>query len=162
YQIHGASTQSVPGSTTAEALSNSFNITASKLVVLPVTTPVRVAAPFAVTVEARGADEFVDPNFTGPVTLAIKTFTPTGATVPTLTTAPNPKNAVAGVVTFSSASLNLPGVYTLSATSGELTGVSNSIQVLSNLKISQKVTPVAIYQGSAFTYSISVSNLDNL
>jgi signal peptidase I len=62
---------------------------------------------------------------TASVTLSITT--PAGAT---LTCTANPKSAVSGLATFSGCSINKPGTYTLTATSGVLTAaISTSLTV---------------------------------
>ncbi len=124
---------SLLGAATATVQSDPFNITASKLLIDAVTTPVRSGQQFNVTARAVGVDNSVDPNFTDPVTLGINSFAATdasGVTPAAVSTAVNPKAAVAGVVTFNMTSLNRGGTYTLSAASGMLTpGVSNAIKV---------------------------------
>ncbi|MEI7684776.1 MAG: hypothetical protein WCL32_07090, partial [Planctomycetota bacterium] len=136
------------GAVNATVTSGNFNITASKLIVSPVTTPVRSGQGFNVTVMAVGVDNSVDPNFTGVVTLGINSFVATAAGIaPTLSGANNIA-AVAGQVTFVNMSLNRGGTYTLNATSGALTpGISNAIKVNASAIAITSATSVTIPNG---------------
>ncbi len=76
-------------------------------------------------VEARRADNFVDLNFTGNITIA--KFSGLGAISGTLT-----QNAVAGVATFNNIQFDAAGTYTISASSSDLSSItSGNINILS-------------------------------
>jgi hypothetical protein len=80
----------------------------------------------AITVQAVDATNAVTTAFTGPVTLALGAGAPAGGTLAGTTTV----NAVAGVATFSTLALNVPGTYTLVASNSSLaSATSNSVVI---------------------------------
>jgi hypothetical protein len=76
----------------------------------------------AITVQAVDATNALTPAFTGPVTLALGAGAPAGGTLAGTTTV----NAVAGVATFSTLALNVPGTYTLVASNASLTAATST------------------------------------
>ena len=112
------------GTPLTSAASNSFNITADRLVFTtgPATTTAGVTMA-SVIVEAQDGLSNTDANFTGTITLSIATGT--GTLNGTLGVA-----ATAGVSTFSTLSINEAGAFTLDADSGALTtGTSGSFSI---------------------------------
>lgn len=86
----------------------------------------RSIAP-AITLQAVDATNAATSGFTGTVAIALGAGAPAGAVLTGTTSV----TAVGGVATFANLSINLPGTYTLVATSGTLTGAtSNSFQVV--------------------------------
>jgi len=102
---------------------------ATKLGFAGVPATVTAGTAFTLMVQAQRADNSVDPNFTGTITLALASGS--GNLGGTLS-----KAAVAGVATFSDLTLSITSTFTLRATSGSLAAaVSNSIAANTLLKI---------------------------
>ncbi len=107
--------------TSAGAMASNQVVNANPVVFAIVPSSVKSGAAFSVTVQYRNASNQPDPNFNGPVTLALNTG-PTGGTLTgTLT-----RNAVNGVATFTGLKLNKAGNYTLRATANGLPPVISS------------------------------------
>ena len=102
---------------------------ATKLGFVATPSSVTTGAPFALTVQAQRADNSVDPNFTGTITLAMASGSGSlGGTTS--------KAAVAGVARFDDLTLSTASTYTLRATSGTLTAaVTGLIAASAVLKI---------------------------
>jgi hypothetical protein len=131
YTLRAEAPRSTVAPSTGTDNSNPFNITASKLIFSAQPSTVRSGAAFAVTVQALGEDNSLDPNFNSPITVGINTFALTGGAAPPPTlggTTTQP--AAGGIANFPGLTLNRGGSYTLSANSGMLTpGVSAPIKV---------------------------------
>lgn len=116
----GTRTLTATSGTLAAGVSASFNITGGTATKLAFTTSPTdstggtafPAQPVVAIQDANGNTT----SSTAAVTLSI-TGSPSGAV---LSCAANPKNAVSGVATFAGCSINKPGTYTLTATSGTL------------------------------------------
>jgi hypothetical protein len=150
------------------ATSSAFNITPGATTQLVFTTqPTNVAAGAAipaVVVTAQDAQGNTTPAFVGAVVVAIGTNPASGTLSGTKTV-----NAVAGLATFSTLSIDKPGTgYTLSATAASVTGTFTSgafnvtVGVLSQLVFSQQptnaVAGVAIGPAMTVTAQDAVGN----
>jgi hypothetical protein len=122
---------------------------ATRLVFQTGTTGNVPGQPFQVqpVVEAQDAAGATDFTFEGPVTLTIKTGDGKGGAV---LSGPTTVNAVAGFANFSDLSINTPGSYRLTATSGALTGDSASITVpLTISEVYTSALPTGLDQATA-------------
>ena len=152
------------GAPPAAATSSAFNITPGPVNKLAFTVPPSnanagsVIAP-AIQVSAQDANGNLTPSFTGNVTMAIAANPGSGTLSGTLTVA-----AVAGVASFSTLSINKPGVgYTLSATSGTLTVAASNAFTIAVGPLAQlifSVQPSSAAAGASISPAVTVTGQD--
>jgi hypothetical protein len=118
--------------------------------VAPPTTGIVSANLTSFTVQAQRADNTVDVEYTGTISIS-RTIVSGSATLTGTTTA----SAVAGVATFSAAQFTGVGTYTISATSGSLTAAPSS----ANIVITLAPVNLAAWDISATTMTASSSPL---
>jgi hypothetical protein len=111
-----------------------------------------VIAP-AITVQAINATNALAPTFTGPVTIALAAGAPAGAVLTGTTTV----NAVAGVATFSTLALNLPGTYAFVATNPGLLAASSS-----SLTIAAGAANRLVFQNYPTAGTVAGATLDQI
>jgi len=141
------------------ALSDTFDITASKLIFKPAASdpnPVRSADQFTVTVEAWDETDAIALNFNGAVAVAIKTAVQVednnldvagDATLSgTLTV-----SAASGSATFDTLALDLWGNYTLEATSADVAAAESDTIIVTARSLEIATQPDHVRSGDEFT-----------
>ncbi len=133
---------------------------ATKLKITGVPSQLAASATFSVTVQALRADDSVDQNYTGAITIA-KASGP-GNLSGTLS-----KNAVGGIATFSDLVVNAVGTYTLMATSGALANdvtvpITVSLPLVGQAtQLGFSNTPASIATGASFSVTVQAQRADN-
>jgi hypothetical protein len=160
--VTGSYTLAADSSGVAEGVTAPFNVTATQLQVTEQPpTAVTAGAGFSLQITAEDPSGNVDPNFSGPVSVALSN-NPNGATLG----GPFIVSAVNGVADFSGLTLNLVGSgYTLQATSEGLTPITTAAfdttppRVASQLVVSAQ-PPATLTAGQ--TFSVTVQAEDGL